>query len=215
MFKDFVRILDAGLVRLRTRNGVVIERRWGNEKSVVETDNWVTMLCRERGKYVRGSYRHGKNVWTNTGREYLAQLMSLKIAPTTTFRTDSVAYLGIGTGSVIEEPGVTALAAPKAFDTGLFLAELDQPTFPLSPTLTTVRFHRTFIESEITIDTDEEMITEAGLFTNGSPTANYGPTTRDRSIENAAFQAPVAYKAVEPLGKRSSMQLEVFWEIRF
>lgn len=216
MFHDFVRIRDAGIIRLRNRSGAIVAgREWEPEKSVIEMKNWVTLVLRERGKLVPGGRREGSNVWTNTGREYLAQLMSLRVAPTTTFRTDSVAYLGVGTGANIEEPGVITLNTPKAYDIGLFLAELDQPTFPLSPTLTTVRFHRTYAENEITIDTTEEMVSEVGLFTNGSPTSNYAPTTRDRTIQNASLQAPVAYKAVEPLGKRNSMQLEVYWEIRF
>jgi hypothetical protein len=216
MFHDCVRILDAGVMRLRSLMGeIVASREWRAEKSVVEVHGWVKMLMRERGKIVPGSHREGSNVWTNTGREYLAQAMSLKTAPTTAFRSDLVTHIGVGTGASVEEPGVTQLAVPKAYDIGLYLAPLDTPTFPLAPTLTTVRFHRTYSETEITIDTTEEMVSEAGLFTNGSPTQNYAPTTRDLTIQNASLQAPVAYKAVEPLGKRNSMQLEVYWEIRF
>lgn len=216
MFHDFVRVRDAGIIHLRNRDGALVAgREWESEKSVVEMKNWVTMVLRERGKLVPGGRREGFNVWTNTGREYLAQLMSLRVAPSTAFRSDLVTYIGVGTGTNIEEPGVTQLAIPKAFDIGLFLAPLDTPTFPRSPLLTTVRFHRTYAENEVTIDTTEEMVSEVGLFTNGSPTSSYAPNTRDLTIENASLQAPVAYKAVEPLGKRNSMQLEVYWEIRF
>ena len=220
-FKDQVRVRDAGVVRLLSTDGVErLTREWESfvEKPVVEVKGWVTAVLRQNGKIVPGSFRDGHNIWTNTGREFLAMLMSLQLAGTK-FRTDSVAYIGIGTGSQIEDPGVLNLITPAAYTTGLFLAALDiPPTFPLSPSRTTVRFHRTFLESELTLGAGTRVdIAEAGLFTDGSPTASpaYNPGTRDRTIGNALQQAPVAYKSFEPLGKTDAMQLDLSWEIRF
>ncbi len=36
----------------------------------------LSIVCRERGKIVPGTRRFGENIWTFTGREYLARLMS-------------------------------------------------------------------------------------------------------------------------------------------
>ncbi len=218
MFKDFVRVADQGFANLRSRAGAIIAgRSWGEEKSVVEVEGWVSLCLRERGKIVPGSRRDGKNIWTNTGREYLALLMSLQTAPTTAFRTDSMAYIGVGIGSQVEAASVLALASPVAYTTGLFLAALDvPPLFPLTPTRTTVQYHRIFIENEITLNPgDTASISEIGLFTNGNPASSYAPGTRVTTIAAAAAQNPNAYKTFEPVGKTSNLQLEVSWQIRF
>lgn len=205
---------DRGLARLRNRAGEIIAgRSWGDEASVVETKNWVTLVLRERGKIV--GRREGKNVWTNTGREYSAMRQSYASAGTP-FRYDHVAYVGVGTGTQFEAPGVISLVTPHEFITGMFLAALDiPPTFPLTPSRTTVRYRRTFLEREITTLAGSRVdISELGLFTDGSaPT--YVPGTRNTSFGAAIDQAPVAYKTFEPIGKTDTMQLEVDWEIRF
>ena len=173
-------------------------------------------LClRERGKLVPGGHRSGLNIWTNTGREYLALLMSLADV-STPFRNDAVAYIGVGTGATLEEVGVLSLVAPIAYAPSLFLASLDiQPTFPLTPIRTTVRYRRTFTEDEITLAPGTVNISEMGLFTNGSPLSAYAFGTRDVSYASRMAQAPVAYKTFEPIPKTSGLQLEVTWEIRF
>lgn len=219
--KDLVRVADKGFARLRNRAGEIISgREWGADldKPVVQVKGWVNLVMRERGKIVPGTHREGHNIWTNTGREFLAMLMSLETAPTTGFRNDRVANIGVGTGSQTEDAGVVRLVQPIEYVTNFFLAPLDiPPTFPLSPTRTTVRFRRLFQESEITIGGAEVSISEMGLFTNGNPNATpaFNPGSRDRSIANATQQAPVAYKTFDPVTKRDSLQLEVSWEIRF
>lgn len=219
MLKDVIRVADRGIARLRTKAGAIIAgHEWGEDldKSIVEVKGWVKLVLRERGKIVPGSHREDHNIWTNTGREYLALLMSLASAGTP-FRTDSIAYIGVGIGSQIESAGVLFLASPVAYTTGLFLASLDiPPTFPLSPTRTTVRYHRTFAENEITITTGSQVnISELGLFTNGDPASSYTPGSRNPSIAVAGAQSPAAYKTFEPVGKTDALQLEVSWEIRF
>lgn len=215
--KDLVRVLDRGFANLRTKAGSLIAgRAWDDTKSVVEVQGWVKLLMRERGKIVKGSHREGHNIWTNTGREYLALLMSIMTGPTTSFRSDSIGYIGVGTGAQVEEAGVLGLTTPVAYSTGQFLAALDiPPTFPLTPTRTTVRYHRIFEENEITISPGSTVqISEMGLFTNGRQ-SDYAVGLRDLTLASAAAQSPAAYKSFEPIGKKDSLQLEVSWEIRF
>jgi hypothetical protein len=215
--RDIVRVLDRGFANLRSRAGEVIAgHSWDDSKSVVEVQGWVKLLMRERGKIVPGSHREGHNIWTNTGREYLALLMSIQTGPTTGFRSDRISYLGVGTGAQIEEAGVLSLVTPAAYVTGQFLAPLDvPPTFPLTPTRTTVRYHRIFDENEITIAPGSTVnISEMGLFTNGRQ-SDYAVGLRDTTLASASSQSPAAYKSFEPIGKKDSLQLEVSWEIRF
>lgn len=215
--RDIVRVLDRGFANLRSKAGAIIAGRdWDDTKSVVEVQGWVRMLMRERGKVVPGSHREGHNIWTNTGREYLALLMSIQTGPSTGFRNDRVAYIGVGIGAQVEEAGVLSLVSPTAYVTGQFLAALDvPPTFPLTPTRTTVRYHKIFNEDDITIAPGSTVnISEMGLFTNGRQ-SDSAVGLRDTTLAQASNQSPVAYKAFEPIGKKDSLQLEVSWEIRF
>jgi hypothetical protein len=219
MFKDFVRVADRGMVALRTKAGELIAgRTFEEEKSVVEVKGWVNLCLRERGKIVPGSIRDGHNIWTNTGREYLALLMSLASGTTTTFRQDAVGFIGVGIGATLEDVNVLNLANPVAYSASTFLAALDvPPTFPLTPTRTTVKYKRTFTENEITLSPGTVNVSEMGLFTNGSPVAvpAYNPGSRDVTYASRMAQAPVAYKTFEPVPKTNSLQLEITWEIRF
>lgn len=221
-FKDRVRISDAGFAGLRNRLGNwILGRKWEEsdlDKPIIEVKGWVDAVLRENGKLVPGGSRNGFNIWTNTGRELLAMLMSIETAPGTKFRTDSIAYIGVGTGAQVENVNVSSLVDPVPYASGLFLAGVEAPaTFPLNPTRTTVEFRRLFLEDEITLTPGEVSITELGLFTNGSPTATpiFDPGTRDTSISNASAQAPAAYKAFDPLPKTEALQFEVRWQIRF
>ena len=133
------------------------------------------------------------------------------------FRRDSVAYIGVGIGTTqLETAGVLALLTPQRYTPTDFLAPLDvPPTFPLTPTRTTVRYHRTFAEDEITTTSGMKvLVSELGLFTNGDPLSGNTPG-RDPSFAVASGQSPVAYKAFEPVGKTDALQLDVAWEIRY
>lgn len=224
MLKDFIRVADQGFTKLVDRFGRAIAGSvWSSpvddEKSVVQVQGWVRALCRERGKIVQGSVREGHNIWTNSGREFLALLMSIETGPTTSYRNDRMAYIGVGTGATTEDVGVVRLVTPIEYATGQFLAPLNiPPTFPLTPSRTTVRYSRTFAENEITLTPGVQVnITEMGLFTNGSPSAipAFNPGTRQTGIATAGAQAPNAYKTFEPIGKTDSLEFEVNWEIRF
>lgn len=218
MFKDFVRVADGGFAKLRTRAGELIAGRiFEEEKSVIEVKGWVSLCLRERGKIVPGSRRDGHNIWTNTGREYLALLMSLTDG-SNTFRKDAIAYIGVGIGAQLEDVSVLNLVNPVAYAPSAFLAALEiAPTFPLTPTRTTVRYKRVFTEDEITLSPSTVNVSEMGLFTNGSPIAvpAYAFGTRDTTYANRMSQAPAAYKTFEPVPKTNALQLEISWEIRF
>lgn len=223
---DYISVAQAGFARLRTKAGAIIAGRDFDEKSVIEVKGWVNLVCRERGKIVRGTKRDGFNIWTNTGREFLAMIMAIKDntgGNLSYYRSDRMAYIGVGTGSQMEVPSVNGLVTPIEYVGGTYLAPLDIPDFPLYPTRTTVRFHRVFLENQITLNVNSRVsISEMGLFTNGDPTSNPpfkcpvdGAFDRSTAIADASLQAPNAYKTFEPIGKTDAMQLEVSWEIRF
>ena len=174
----------------------------------------------DKGKVIEK--REGYNIWTLTGREFLAELISLQLFSTVEadrqlFRNDRVAYLGIGSGSQPKIPNIPHLVTPVEYASGEFLAPLDSPaTFPAVTTgtpKTAVRFTKTYTETELSFN-GSVVITEAGLFTDGDPANNFavGVST---GISNAFDIAPVAYKTFEPITKTSDYTLKVVWEVRF
>lgn len=214
---DLIKMTDAGFARLRNRAGSVsADRSWGGGQSVVEVHGWVKLVMRERGKIVAGTHRDGHNVWTNTGREYVTQRMTPQLpgAPSTPYRSDMVSYFAVGKGSQLEEPRVLRLQDPLEYAAGLFLASIQGADFPLYPVRTNVRYQRTFIEPEISTQVGSTvLVSELGLFTNGNPDNSYLPGV-PTDFATSRDLAPVAYKAFEPVGKTTAMQLELSWEIR-
>jgi hypothetical protein len=197
-----------------------------DEKEIVQVEGFFSAVCRERGKLVYGTRREGKNIWTLTGREFLAQLMSYSFYGTAAHgsgspnpdlptRDDRIRYFGFGIGTQPEVSSVTALVTPITFDGGgTYLAQVALPTYPLAPSRSTVEYGRTYTELELSF-AGTVNLTEAGLFTDGDSGANYAPRTRDTSLANAAAQAPAAYKSFEPLKKTQNFVLDVSWQIRF
>lgn len=219
--KDSVNVDD--MVRLLTRHGVSghvvdkVAKEASRSKDMPTVEGHFSMVARERGKIVHGTHRRGKNIWTLTGREYLAQLMSYRAygTPGVGERRDRMKYIGFGIGSQPEVSSVTNLLDPIAYNASNdFLAQVSLPTYPLSPSRTTVRYSRIFTETELSI-AGTVTITEAGLFTDGDPGTDFDPDTRDVALANALLQAPNAYKVFEPLSKSQNFVLEVSWEIRF
>jgi hypothetical protein len=217
MMHDRIHVTDAGRVRLGSSSF-----SWEEEKSVVEIKGWVKTLCRERGKIVPGSHREGRNIWTNSGREFLALLMTYQIGGQQAFRNDRISYIGIGSSLQPEVPEVTFLVKPEPFIAGSFLAPIDHGTtsFPLYPTRTTVKYTRVYSEEQITFGgVTSVIVSELGLFTDGNPSTGFlpgaPPTGRPTDINSAPQQAPVAYKGLtEPVEKTSALEFQVDWEIR-
>lgn len=180
----------------------------------LEIQGTLHLQCRENGKLVPGSIRESHNVWTLTGREYDAQLKSYQsYGPDTPFRNDRIRYMGFGTGTQPEVSTVTRLVTPITYNAGnQFLAQVGIPTFPLTPSRTTVRYTRIYGLLELSV-LGTITLQEAGLFTDGgSPT--WAPGTRDTTLAVATSQAPMAYKAFEPLKKTQNFELEARWDLR-
>lgn len=216
MFSDLVHLTDSGRLRLTSKGRSVFEKTW-HEPSVIETKGWVKTLCRERGKIVPGSHREGHNVWTNTGREFLAMLMTYQVNGSTPYRNDRMAYVGIGTGLQVEDTNVASLVNPIAYNlANEFLAvfQHDATSFPLTPTRTTVRYIRVFSETEITTGVDSVLISELGLYSDGEQNS-FAQGGRVTSLAQASSQSPAAYKALpEPVEKTNALEFQVEWEIR-
>lgn len=209
---DLVRVNDAGRILLNKK-----EAYFWDSPSVVEVKGWVSALLRERGKIVPGSRRDGHNIWTNTGREFLAMLMSYQADAVSAYRNDRIGYIGVGAGVQSEDVNVLKLQVPLAYYGTSFLAEIDHAatSFPLSPTRTTVRFSRVFREDEITFNVAKISISELGLYTNGNQNS-FVPGGRAVGIDDAPYQSPVAYKLLEdPVEKTNALEFQVDWEIRF
>jgi hypothetical protein len=223
--KDLVTVKDRLELRHGGRQVVAGEMP---EKTPVLIEGFFSCVCRERGKLVPGTRREGKNIWTLTGREYLARLMSYAaygIPPVadTPARNDRIRYIGFGIGVTPEVSSVSRLVSPIAYDNssgGLFLAELAIPTYPFQTTGsygTSVRYTREFSETELSVSTTV-LLTEAGLFTDGNPNSSpipFTPGTRDVSLSEAINQAPAGYKSFEPLKKTQNFVLQTAWEVRF
>lgn len=164
---------------------------------------------REGGKLRARS--EGANIWTLTGREFLAELMSLsKVSPRTLFREDRVAFIGVGTGAQPEVANISSLISPVPYSTGEFLAGLLTPAS--FPTATSVQYVREFGKTEISLGYNV-ILTEAGLFTDGDPDNDWelDPPT---DFATASGRAPVAYKAFEPITKTTEFTLRSVWEVR-
>lgn len=221
--RDLVKVAERLKIAARHESGEVFQQILSESvdpEDDIHANGFVAIVCRERGKLVPGTRRFGHNIWTLTGREHLAQLMSYNDygPPLTAERTDRIRYFGFGKGSQPEVSSVTNLLDPCAYDVtgGEFLASVALPTYPLSPSRTAVRYSRTFSETELSVSgVPTIVLTEAGLFTDGDPSSSYTPGTRDTSMTNALIQAPNAYKVFEPLTKTQNFVLEVSWEIRF
>lgn len=225
--KDDVIIHD----RLDLRSGKEVrysgDPSWVNDllpKEVIQVEGFFSAVCRERGKIVRGTRREGKNIITLAGREYYARASSYSsYSPLTKARADAIRYIGFGIGTTAEVSSVTKLVSPIAYNSPggtLFLAELAIPTYPFQTSGsfgTAVRYTREFSEAELSIAGTVDL-TEAGLYTDGSPSSSpvpFTPETRDLTLAQAAFQAPNAYKAFEVLRKTNKFVLQIAWEIRF
>jgi len=187
-----------------------------DHKSAAAIQGFFQAETRERGKIV--SRTEGNNIWTLTGREYLAELIALRASsPRATFRDDRVAYIGLGSGSQAEVANISSLVDPIPYSPGEFLAPTATPaTFPASATTSTktaVRFIREYGLSEISLGYDV-VLTEAGLFTDGNPDDDWALTALT-GLDSSGDRAPVAYKTYEPITKTTQFTLRVIWEVRF
>jgi hypothetical protein len=170
----------------------------------------VEIEARERGKLVYSLNKN--NVFTITGREWVAQLMSYSnYSPLTPTRNDRIRYIGVGTGIKPQVATVDSLAAPTSVDGANFLARLNLPTYPLSPAKTEIMFTKLFDVNEISV-AGTVTIQEAGLFTDGGP-PNYTPGSIDLTMASAATNTPVAYFTFDPIPKTQNITLAIKWTL--
>lgn len=223
--KDNVEITTSLTIQDETRKVTIDDQQWIEElvpkENPVYVEGFFSSVCRERGKIVPGTRREGKNVITLTGREYYARCSSYSsYSPLTKARQDAIRYIGFGIGSTPAVSTVSRLVSPIAYDTtgaGVFLAELDIPSYPFASSGsfgTVVRYSREFSETELSTSSTV-LLTEAGLFTDGSPSSSFTPGTRNRFIAQANLQAPNAYKSFEAFPKTQNFVLQTIWQIRF
>jgi hypothetical protein len=145
--------------------------------------------------------------------------MSLQVlgSPGTPFRTDHIAYVAFGRGTQPEVASVSSLVEPIAYDdSGDMLAPWAVPTFPLTNSWTTVRYARSFAETELSVQ-GTVPLTEAGLYSDGNPDNSWAQRVVPDELRLAACrsQPPMAYKSFEVLKKTQNFVLEVAWEVRF
>lgn len=234
MLSDLVRIKDYVIFKLGRKLGEYLISHESDPLTVV---GHVTLRgIDDEGKTVPGTYRDGDNIITQTGREWMARLMSYSDYGTHVYwpegksvgsydqpaRADRIRYMGVGTGTQNAVPGVTALARPVEYQVGMFLAEVNVPPtygFTSSTSVgTSVRYAYTFQKNEISLP-DTVQISEIGLFTDGSPLASYAPGTRSRLFGvdgvTASAQPPMFYKAFEAFPKTKKFAVAAIWEVRF
>jgi len=169
----------------------------------------------EGGVLVPGSTREGHNVITDYGREWLARLVPWE---TITGALDDVPYsnmrvrwIAVGTGGLVEVPGISQMGSAVTYDGVNYLCPLDPVSgrsWRTHPVPTSVKFKHEFpgVELPGIVATPAR---EAALF------ADYydGAPTLDPTV---ATHTPVAYKRIDPpLTKGGAQTLTIEWELRF
>jgi|SaaInlV_200m_DNA_6_1039755.scaffolds.fasta_scaffold02077_3 hypothetical protein len=188
-----------------------------DHKTAPAIEGFVKIETREGGK--RRQYVEGKNIWTLTGREYLSELIALRVVtPRDTFRNDRIAFIGMGGGSQAEVANISSLVDPLPYAPAEFLARVKTPaTFPASASSsarTAVRFVREYGQTELSLGATA-ILTEAGLFTDGDPDSDWDTSSPITGFSASSDRAPMAYKTFEPVSKTSAFTLRVIWEVRF
>lgn len=161
--------------------------------------------------------RTGHNVWTNTGREYSCLLKTYRPQGSVPYRSDVIAYMGMGSGSQPETVNVTNVENPVAFAPGEWLKGIvhARTTFQSGNGIrTAVRYVCTYGENDFILnDSSSVLISECGLFTDGNQ-ETFERGLRDTNVLNGRAQSPVAYHSFDPIPKTSGIELEIVWELR-
>lgn len=207
-----------------------------------ETKNNLVITVRERGKIVQRV--EGHNIWLDTGRTFLAQLISYAtLSPDTTERDDRIQYIGFGIGGVQQMYPSVADVAPiithypgtnLAHDHDHHLLRLERPvryswagaaavptgTYPSLTYLPTDVFLKqvdppTHPTSTSTSYTCNISETE---FLGGSflmmPLSEIGLFTSLSAVDDYA-SAPVALDTFESIMKTNKFSMDINWTVRF
>lgn len=164
----------------------------------------VRLHLRDRGKIVPGSRREGYNVFTDTGRDWMAQLVSWDLDTDTMYTHDRLRWIGAGSGIQPEIEAVRYLDSPLEVTSGVYLAPLvtGAATFP---NLSSVKITHEFAAVELSFGGPVD-VSELGLYVDEDAN-NIDPALTTNA---AAF-----YKTFEPIAKTGAAALEVFWELKF
>jgi hypothetical protein len=173
----------------------------------------IRAICKSTGAILHE--RVGHNIWTSVGREYSALLKTYRGrvgANLVPYRTDKIAYVGVGTGTQPETVDVINLVSPIAFSGTTWLKEINhnKTSFPNSGSRMAIRYVVEFGED----DFDGNIyISECGLFTDGH-SIDFTPGNRSTSVVDASIQAPLAYHTFAPIPKTPNVSIELVWELR-
>ena len=190
------------------------------------------ITARERGKIV--DRREGHNIWLNTGREFIAQLMSyVTMAPLVPVRDDRIRYMGFGIGGTRQLIPSIANTAPFSTtypgtntqtDQDPAVVRLERPVRVSAPP--TPPPHHAFDVwlGQIQAPPDFPQFNKAvfrRLFQ--SFEVNYNPFVSVPLSEiglftNAAnpllpYNVPMAYDTFDSLSKTDAVDLEIEWTI--
>lgn len=159
--------------------------------------------------------REGKNICTSTGKEMIIQQLARLTHTPTRMRSDTIAYIGLGSGAQPAVPEITSLISPLPYVPGQFLAPL---LLPVATTLggsllqSALTFRRTFLRGEISMG-ETVYVSEAGLFSDGDPRNSWvvpGPT----DMTTAGGFAPAFYRSFEPVPVSPGDVFDIAWEVR-
>lgn len=199
-------------------------------QTTVEVKTNLSITARERGKVV--AKREGHNIFLDTGREWLAQLIGLQsTSPDVTYRDDRVRYIGFGIGGNRQRQLSDANAAPISppytgantqTDTDTTVTALERPV-RVSGSIS----NYPGISGDIWIGTIGSadpysvptQVTFRRLFNQGE--ISYGPFLSVPLSEVAMFTSSadpgnylnvaVAYDTFPTISKTSAIELEVIW----
>lgn len=189
----------------------------------IESNFMARLLHPKTRQEVPGSRREAHNVFTTTGRDWLAHLVvwSTIGSPDIPVTQRRLRWLGVGSGTQAEVESITSLVEPLLVDeAGAYLAALQSHSFPATKQ---VRVSKEFSTTELSTTLDPVVeVREAGLFVDVYPVSTQGgvddsavgaeDTTLNRLL---ALNAPVAYKSFEVITKTQDFNLEITWEFRF
>lgn len=200
----------------------------------IEVKSNVYLTMRERGKIT--AKREGHNIWLNTGREYLAELISyLSFSPDTTERDDRVKYMGFGIGGTRQLALTAANTAPVVTaypgtnlqtDTDPTVIQIERPVRVSGSTLTYPgqagdawigQVQAPPVHPVATQTTFRRVFTQTEISYSSlvsiplSEVALFTAAADPENFKNIA----IAYDTFDTLSKTGAFDLEVVWTIKF
>lgn len=197
------------------------------QRCLEDINVWCNFLARlidpKTRREVPGTRREAHNVFTTTGRDWLAHLVvwSTIGSPDVPVTNRRLRWMGVGTGTQLEVEGIVSLDTPVEVDeSGNYLAAIQTYEFTA---VARVRVSKEFSTEEISTDSNPVVpVTEAGLFVDVFPVSVLGgtddtdagseDTTLNRTVAN---NAPVAYRTFDVINKTQDFNLEIRWELNF